>query len=95
MSLLRKIIVHSLFSNALCAPDDQTAMSSPSPRVKCFGRDLSGSPGRSRSQQQKRHVQVNVEREKEEVVQDNDSLMGRGRRVRRPSGRFPSDVWTN
>jgi hypothetical protein len=34
-----------------------------------------------RSQQQKRHVQVNVEREKEEVVQDNDSLMGRVRRV--------------
>jgi hypothetical protein len=83
---------------ALDTWEDEEALQQRFPKAAAWGQAASQERGyvrKPRSQQQKRHVQVNVELEKEEVVQDNDSLMGRGRRVRRPSGRFPSDVWTN
>jgi hypothetical protein len=83
---------------ALDTWEDEEALQQRFPKAAAWGQAASQERGyvrKPRSQEQKRHVQVNVEREKEEVVQDNDSLMGRGRRVRRPSGRFPSDVWTN
>lgn len=86
---VNQVLVHwSNSDDVLDSWEDEDALRQQFPRAAAWGQAASQERGYVRRLKTPEH------RDAEKELREAEMKMGRGRRVRRPSGRFPSDVWT-
>jgi ribosomal protein L21E len=95
---VNQVLVHWSNSNdVLDSWEDEDALRQQFPRAAAWGQAVSQERGyvRRLKMPERRDAEDELtERREADTVPEAETKMGRSRRVRRPSGRFPSDVWT-
>ena len=86
---VNQVLVHwSNSDDVLDSWEDEDALRQQFPRAAAWGQAASQERGYVRRLKTPEHMDA------EKELPEAEMEMGRGRRVRRPSGCFPSDVWT-